>query len=225
MEPEGSVQLPPLPKRLAQVFFSPGELFTALREKPVWFSAMLVVGILVGLALALIPPELWVEFSRNRMIEQGQPVPPGFESSGSIMRIFSVLGGALVTPIMMFILAGVVTFFFSFLLGDDGRYVQYLAIVAHASIITALGSLVLVPLKIQQGDPSLTLSLGTFAMFLGDGYVLRVLKLLDLFAIWSYGVMAVGVTSIDPRRGFAGALAFFLAFALVFALIFGSFGG
>lgn len=225
MNESETIGLPSLPKRLLQVFFSPGDLFTALRANPAWFSAMLVVGILVGLSLALIPPDLWIEFSRNRMIEQGQPIPPGFESTGSFVRIFSVLGGVLVTPIMMFILAGVVTVFFSFIMGGEGRYVQYLAVVSHASIITGLGALLLVPLKIMQGDPSLTLSLGTFAMFLEDGYALRVLKLLDLFALWSYGVMAVGVTKVDTRRSWGFAFGFFMAFALVFALIFGSFGG
>jgi hypothetical protein len=82
-----------------------------------------------------------------------------------------------------------------------------------------------VPLKLAQGDPSLTLSLGTFAFFLDEGYPLRVLKMLDLFGLWAYVVMAIGVTKIDPKRGLGSALGFFLVFALGFALIFGSFGG
>jgi hypothetical protein len=49
--------------------------------------------------------------------------------------------------------------------------------------------------------------------------------MLDLFAFWSYAVMAIGVTKIDPKRGFGFALAFFLAFALAFALLFGLIGG
>ncbi|MFH1764333.1 MAG: YIP1 family protein, partial [Gemmatimonadota bacterium] len=136
-----------------------------------------------------------------------------------------VLGGGIAFFIMAFVLAGIVTLFFSFLFGDEGRYVQYLSVVAHASVISALGALLLVPLKLSQGDPSVTLSLGTFAFFIEDGYPLRVLRLLDLFALWSYGVMAIGVTKIDPRRGFGFALTFFFIFALVFALIFGIFGG
>jgi hypothetical protein len=216
---------PLLPKRLLQVFFSPGELFTALREKPVWFGALAVVGALVVLSVALIPTELWVEFSRNQLIEQGQQVPQGFESSGAIIRIFSVLGGGIAYFIMAFVLAGIVTLFFSLLSGGEGRYVQYLSVVAHASIISALGALLVVPLKLSQGDPAVTLSLGTFAFFLEEGYPLRVLKMLDLFALWSYAVMALGVTKIDPKRGFGSALAFFFGLALVMALIFGSFGG
>ena len=225
MEDSVPSSFPSLPTRLLQVFFSPGELFSALREKPVWFGALAVCGVLSVVGVALIPVELWVEFSRNQLIERGSEVPAGFESSGSIIRIFSIFGAGIGFFIMAFVLAGIMKVFFSFLFGDEGRYVQYLSVVAHASIISALGALLLVPLKLSQGDPAVTLSLGTFAFFLEEGYPLRVLKMLDLFAFWTYAVMAIGVTKIDPRRSFGFALAFFLAFALVFALVFGIFGG
>jgi hypothetical protein len=217
--------LRPLPVRFVQVFFSPGELFSALREKPVWFGAMAVVAVLVGVGMALIPTEMWVEFSRNQMLEMGQEVPAGFEATGGIVRIISVVGAVIMTPVMMFVLAGIVTGIFSFLLGGEGSYKQYLSVVAHASIITGLSTLLLVPLKISQVDPTVTLSVGTFFSFLGEGYVFGALRLLDLFALWSYGVMAIGVTKMDPRRSFGFALTVFIGFALAFALIFALFGG
>ena len=225
MEESAPSSFPFLPKRLIQVFFSPGELFTALREKPVWFGALAVAGALAVFSIVLIPTELWTDLARNQLIEQGQEIPPGFESSGAIIRVFSVLGGGIAFFIMAFVLAGIVKFYFSFLLGDEGRYVQYLSVVAHASIISALGALLLVPLKLSQGDPSVTLSLGTFAFFMDEGYPLRVLKMVDLFALWSYAIMAIGVTKIAPKRAFGSALTFFFGLAIVFALIFGLFGG
>ena len=63
---------------------------------------------------------------------------------------------------MAFVSAGVVTLIFSFLFGGQGRYHQYLSVVTHAMTISAFGGLLLVPLKISQGDPTVTLSLGTF---------------------------------------------------------------
>ncbi|MGW8267311.1 MAG: YIP1 family protein, partial [Longimicrobiales bacterium] len=125
----------------------------------------------------------------------------------------------------VFLLSSVITVFFSFFLGDEGKYKQYLAVVSHALIITAVGSILLLPLRIAQGDPTLTLNVGTFLPFLEEGYAFRVLKLLDLFGLWGYSVMAVGVTKINPRRGMGVALSFFLAFAVASALVFGIFGG
>ena len=97
--------------------------------------------------------------------------------------------------------------------------------VSHSLFIGAVGAVLLIPLRLAQEDPSLTLNLGTFLPFLEEGYAFRVLKLLDLFGLWSYAVMAIGVTKIDPRRGMGFAVAFFCAFALLFALVFGIFGG
>jgi hypothetical protein len=88
-----------------------------------------------------------------------------------------------------------------------------------------VGSLLLVPLRIVQEDPSLTLNVGTFLPFIQEGYAFRVLKLIDLFGLWSSVVMAVGVTKIDPRRGMGVALSFFLVLAVAMALVFGIFGG
>jgi hypothetical protein len=224
MEDYAEKPIPSLPARLAKVFFSPGELFAALKERPVWGGAMLVAAVVVGLAMALIPTDMWIEIARNSMIESGQEVPPGFESAGGIVRFFSILGPIIMTPVMMFVLAGVMTLVFSFLAGGEGRYKQFLSVVAHASIISAVGALITVPLKLAQGDPSVTLSLGTFFTFLEDGYFLRVLKMLDLFALWSYVVMAIGVTKMDPKRSMGFALGFFLVFAVGFALLFASFG-
>jgi hypothetical protein len=48
--------------------------------------------------------------------------------------------------------------------GDRGRYVQYLAVVSHVLIIGAVGGLLLVPLRLFQQDPSLSLSPGAFAL-------------------------------------------------------------
>ncbi len=225
MEDSAPSSFPSLPQRLLQVFFSPGGLFTALREKPVWFGALAVGGFLAVLSVVLIPTELWVEITRNQLIAQGQEVPAALESTGSIIRIFSVLGGGIFFFIWAFFLTGIVTLVFSFLLGDEGRYVQYLSVVGHAFIISALGALLMVPLRLSQGDPSVTLSLGTFAFFMEEGYPLRVLKMLDLFSLWSYAVMAIGVTKIVPKRGLGFALGFFSLFAIGSAMLFGIFGG
>jgi len=225
VEDSTPASFPSLPKRLFQVFVSPGELFSALRERPVWFGALAVGGLLAVLSVFLIPADLWVEMSRNQLIEQGREIPAGFEASGPIIRIFSIVGGGVGYFIMAFVLAGVVTLVFSFLLGDEGRYAQYLAVVAHASAISALGALLLVPLKLSQGDPTVTLNLSSFAFFLEEGYPFRVLKMLDLFGLWAFAVMAVGVTKVNPRRSFGSALGVFMALAVGFALIFGIFGG
>lgn len=214
-----------LPTRLMKVFFSPGEVFEYTKKNPVWFGALGVGAVLIALSMILIPAEIWVQGMREQAARQGGEMPGFMTSAGPVFRLVSALSGVVGTFLMTFIIAGVVTLFFAFLMGDEGKYKQYLSVQSHALIIGAVGSLLLVPLRIVQEDPSLTLNLGTFLPFLEEGYAFRVLKLIDLFGIWGSVVAAVGVTKIDPRRGMGVALTFFLALAVGMALLFGIFGG
>lgn len=223
MEDFDQPSVPSLPSRILQVFFSPGELFAALKGNPVWFAVLLVGGIMAAASVAFIPTDVWVEMTRTQMLEAGQEMPPGMDGAGAIVRIFAILGGGFFFFVWAFLLTSIVTLVFSFLFGGEGSFRQFLSVVSHASIIMALGAVVVLPLRLAQGDPTVTLSLGTFAFFLEEGYFLNVLKMLDLFSLWAYAVMAVGVTKMDPKRSLGFALSFFAAFALVFALIFGKF--
>jgi len=214
-----------LPARLLNIFFSPRQVFEGLREKPSWFGALALSGVLVALSLALIPADIWVQMIREQASGQGTELPAFMESAGPLFRVFSALAAVIGFFLWACLLAGIVTLVFSFLFGDEGKYTQYLSVVSHALIITAVGAVLLLPLRIIQEDPQFTLNLGTFFLFLEEGYLYRVLKLVDLFGLWGYAVMAVGVTKVDPRRGIGFALSFFMAFALASAMVFGIFGG
>jgi hypothetical protein len=214
-----------LPARLLNVFFSPGQVFEGLREKPSWFGALALSGVLLALSMALIPADIWVQMFREQASGQGTELLPFLESAGPLLGVFSALAAVIGLFLWAFLLAGIITLVFSFLFGDEGKYTQYLSVVSHALVITAVAAVLLLPLRIIQEDPKLTLNLGTFFLFLEEGYLFRVLKRLDLFGLWGSAVMAVGVTKVDPRRGMGFALSFFMAFALASAMVFGIFGG
>jgi hypothetical protein len=219
MEAEAPSPIPSLPTRLLQVFFSPGELFAALRGNPAWFGALAVAAVLVALSMYLIPADLWMQMAREQAIQAGGEAPPA--AATAIMRVFGILGAGIGLFIWAFIMAGILTLFFRFFFGDEGSYKQYRSVVAHALVIGALGSLLLTPLRIMQGNVQLTLNVGTFFSFLEEGYLLRVLKMLELFGLWGMVVMAIGVTKMDPRRSLGSALTFFAIFAVGTALLFG----
>lgn len=210
-----------LPVRVLEVFFSPGKLFESLREKPLWFGALFVGGLFVAVTVLLLPGEMLVSPAREAILREGGEVPSFMEGPANLFKVIGVLAGVLFWFVWAFFLSAVVLVVFNFLFGDEGRYAQYLTVVSHALIIGAVGGILLVPLRIAQQDAELTLSVGTFFSFLDAGYLLRVLKGLDLFGLWGYAVMAVGVTKIDPKRSLGSAMAVFFTLALVAALLFG----
>lgn len=202
-----------IPVRLVRVFVAPGRLFAALRQRPLWFTATLLGAALVVLSTALIPGEIWDETMRQQMLETGGQLPEGIDF-GTIQRVAAAVFGGVFWFVWVFLLAGILSVVFAFVLGDDGRYRQYLAVTAHALLIAAVGGLATVPLRIVRRDPGLTLNVGLFAD-LEPGYLMNFLTTLDLFLLWSYVVMAVGVHEIDPRRSWASAAAILLTVAVV----------
>jgi len=226
-EPEGTVlateseatPLPPFHRRVADVFFAPGKLGAALREHPAWASALFTGAALTVLQVGLLPSSVWEAAFRQTMLRRGQPMPEGF-AGGTFMRISSIIGGGLGYVLMALLMAGVVTLVFAFILGDEGRFKQYLAVLSHAWLISAILGLFTVPLKIAQQSPSATLNLGSFFFFLPTGYWLKVLTMLDLTQIWAWLVVAAGVHAVDPRRSFkSAAVLLILLFVLLVMVI------
>lgn len=206
-------------KRLGRVFYAPAQVMEELRENPRWLGALLVGAVLVLLANMFIPTELMRETMRLQALARGAELPENIDRMAEAMRRAS-LG---VTPVFWlvwnFFMAGIVTVIFAFLFGDEGTYRQYLAVVTHATFIGGMGALLTTPLRLQAQDLYLTLSLGTFASgFMPEGYWLNVLKSLDLFGLWGYGVIAVGAAAIEKRRTWLSAFIAVLIFGVAVAM-------
>jgi hypothetical protein len=214
---------PSLPRRLLQAVVSPGKMATAVAENPRWLGAMLVCAVLLALSIALLPWELFEEMQRRMMLQRGGPVQTLPENVRTAVRIGSIVGAGISFVILSFVGAAVSTFIFAFVLGDEGKYRQYLAVGVHAAIIPTVVAILLTPMRIAAGDPQLTINLGTFFPFLQAGYLSGVLQALDFSQIWSSLVVAQGVHAIDTRRSFKSAAAIQLSILVVIALIAGWF--
>lgn len=222
-EPTGTTSprpgLSPFPKRVLEVFVSPGKLSEELTRTPAWGAALGLGMVLVLAQTLLIPAEIWEAMMREQMIAQGQD-PSAFRGGVTIVRIFGLVGATVGYLAMTMLFTGIVTLAFAFILGDEGRFKQYLAIITHAFLIPGVLGLLLVPLRIAEADPRLTLNLGTFLVFLPEGYLLRLATLMDLSTLWAWLVVAQGARTIDPRRSFGSAAALLMTiFVALMALL------
>jgi hypothetical protein len=196
----------PFSKRVVEVFFSPGRLVEALARHPYWAAALVLGAVLAIVQVLLIPGDVWDAMIREQMVARGQDAS-AFPGGSSVVRIFALVGGTVGYFVMALLAAGIVTLVFAFVLGDEGRFKQYLAILAHAFLIPTIVGLALVPLKIAQADPRLTLNVGTFLFFLPAGYLLKWATMMDLSMLWAWLVVAQGARAIDPKRSFGSAAA------------------
>ena len=220
--PDAGPSLPSFPARVIQTFFSPGDLAVALAKNPAWAAAFLLGAVLVIGQTALIPADVWDAMFRETMLRQGREMPANFGAAGTFMRISAVVGGGIGYLLMTLLFAGVATLTFAFVLGDEGKFRQYLAVLAHAWLIPAVIGFALLPLKILQENPQFTLNLGTFFFFLPEGYFLKVLTMMDLSQAWAWLILAQGAHAIDPRRSFASAatilMVLFVGLSMLFAI-------
>ena len=93
------------------------------------------------------------------------------------------------------------------------------------SLIYATSGLVVLPLRIMAEDVQLLLSLGTFAFFLEDGYLLRFLSFLDLFGLWGWALVGLGVAKIGRKDSWAPAAAIVLLIPVGIAALIAIFNG
>jgi hypothetical protein len=206
----------PIWARWFQVLVAPGRLFVALRERPLWLTAMLLGAALAAASTGLIPAEIWNEMIRRQLLESGAAIPEQLALGGTTLRISTAIAAAVSWVVWSFVVAGFVTVTFGMILGDDGRYRQYLAVTTHALLIAALGGILTVPLRILREDPRVTLNLGLF-LPLEPGYLLNFFTMLDLFLLWTYVTIAIGAHEIDRRRSLGSATVVMLGFAVVMA--------
>jgi hypothetical protein len=208
----------PLPRRIVDTFVAPGRLFEHLRERSPWIGP-LVIAMAVGLTVVLlIPNELFVEQAREatrRAAERGGPMPAP-EQLAAFARIGGAAAVTISTPIMAFVLAGILTLLFSVLGVGSAGYVQYLTVTTHAMLISAMGGLITLPVQVLSGDLQARLSLALFAPFLdGDSLVYRVLQGLEVFTIWALVVVALGVTVVNRRFSWPAATGILVGFYVV----------
>lgn len=135
------------------------------------------------------------------------------------------MGAFVFWGIWLTILAGVIMGFFVFLLGHEGTYRQYLAVVVHAQLIPAPATVLLVPLRIAPEDTQLLLSLGTFAVFLEPGYLFPFLSFLDLFGLGAWVLVGVGVARISRNESRVGASVIVMLIPLTMATVLAIFAG
>lgn len=222
-------EVPSLFKRLLDVFISPGRLFEALKERPVWAGALFLGAALLVLSMVVLPTEVYRQMAQDQLSQMGEAGAEGAPSADTMatfMRVGGAVGGLITWFVVAALSAGLMTVIFSFILGDEGRFKQYLSIASHGLLIAAVGSVLVIPLRIASGDIQSTLSVGTFFPFIDDATTVgRTLRGLDLFGLWANAAMGIGVSKLDPDRGAVGATLILWSIALVFAVIAALIGG
>lgn len=213
--------LPGLPKRAAQVFVAPGELFDRLRENPVWLDAMLLV-VALSVAYTLLIPE---DLLREAMMQQA-PEGADPEQMTGWMSWFRIVA-AVVGPFFgAAVVAGVAHLVFTLVLGGRSTYRQLFSATAHMMLVPTVGTLVTLPLILSTGDMQTTLSLHLLFPGLETGTLaFRLLRGLNVFGLAGAGIMGVAVSRLYDNRSLGSAVSVMIVLYVVYVALGAVMGG
>lgn len=224
--------IPSLPVRIVQVFVSPAALFDALRRQPAWMGATLA---LIGLSIALqfltpviVPEEILRRAAEARIADF---IPAGADpevleqqvDAAVTPGVGAVVGTIIGTPIVLSLIAGLFLIAFNVILGGEASFKQLLSAAAHAMYIGTAGGVVSIGLM-AVGAEITTLSPGLFLPEM-EGFIGRFLNGINIFSVWTCGVLGVAVSRFYPGRSVAAGTTYLLVLYLVFVAAIAVFSG
>jgi hypothetical protein len=238
---------------LAGVISSPGETYSEMAvSKPAnyWLVPMIIVLVLnmITVFLSFQNPELiqkqldeTLQKTKSKLEEQVKAGDITKEQADQALEMqekftnpespfFKIMGyvGTLFSIVFIFLILSLAVYLGMKVFKSGMTFQNVLNVVGSASVITAIGGIVAIVISILLDDlksvgPALFVDKST----VGDvGY--NVLSSFDVFSIWAYAVIAVGLTKIGKvSAGKAYGLVFglwilWLAVVALFSVVFGS---
>ena len=221
-EEEGA-RLPSLPARIGQTFFSPGALFEALKARPAWIAALVLL-VVINFGTNLILPE---EVVRAAIEAQAAPdaTPEQIDQIVGFTKTFGRALAIVGAPIMIAIVAGILILIFNVFTGGKATYRQLFSATTHAFYIYTLGGILTLALILAGSEPDTRLSLGLLLPGQSEGYLARFLGGVNFFSLWTAAVLGIAVSRIYPGRKAGSAAMPIIALYLVLAAIVAALGG
>lgn len=191
------------PKRVVDTFFSPVALFRRFHTRAPWADVLIVSSVLLAVLVVLTPREIFEAQIREAMSQR--PAPPGapapsMDTMVAMGRIFGAASQLVAGPLMALLIAGICTLVFGRMMRGGGSVRQHLAVVSHASLVSALGFAVTLFFMVQSGNPRTQLSLALLVPGLeAESFAFGILNAMSVFVIWNLGLVAAGASAVNRR--------------------------
>jgi hypothetical protein len=210
---------------MAGVIFSPRATFADVAARPKSLGVLTICVLVIALSLfALFKTEVgqqaWIDqqvrgaesFGRSMTDQQYQ----GMERIAPYIGYVVVVGYLIVIPIVVAIMSGILLGIFNAFMGGDATFKQVFAVVVHAGVINTVQVLFAMPLDYARQTLSSPTTLGVFVPFLDENsFVARFLGSIDLFYVWWFVVLAIGLGVLYRRRTGPIAATFLTLYAVI----------
>ena len=219
--------------RIAGVILSPRDAYSDIAAYPRWLGVLMVTIVLsaagsfwfqsteVGKKVARQQIDTTLEtveqLTGRQMTEQEYQQAIA-NSTSARARYTSVATIAVSFPIIVVILAAILLGVFNGILGGKARFKQVAAVVAFSGVIWTLATLFGLAMAAVRGDVSGATRLSVFTPGLETGFLAHFLSAIDLFWIWAFVNLAIGLAVLYRRRTGPIAVSFVTIYVVCGAL-------
>jgi hypothetical protein len=223
----------PAPKGLLARFIgiitSPKETFVSVVRTPKVFGMLAITSVLISVFTAL---PMTTEGGRQAAIDQqvqqrqafGMPVgDQEYDRLEKMSRVMPYITGGSVlvfSPIMAFVIAGILFAIFNAALGGEASFKQVLSVLVHAGAISTLSTVFSGAINYFRGAVGSVANLGALLPMLPEhSFAANLLGAIDVFLLWYIVVLAMGLGVLYRRRTQPIAIALLGVYAVIAIVI------
>ncbi|EGD46678.1 hypothetical protein Cpap_1062 [Ruminiclostridium papyrosolvens DSM 2782] len=194
-------------KRIAGVFFWPGKVMDNLAERPrIVFPFIFLPIVQLVAVLAMIP--MYKEFTRNSTAEllAKQNLEMTTEQLNKAVNLAMFWGpvGIAIGVVIAWVLGALILLGIIKIFKGQGGFKQVLSITGYSAVITTLSTVVHVIKTNITGvyDLFSYTSIAVLMPNMNGNFFYGMAKFLDVFSIWQYAVIAIGVAAVSklPKK-------------------------
>lgn len=189
-------------EKLAGVLVNPAETMKSIAAKPGVLIPMLIM-VVAPLLLSLVQKDLYESFIRQISEASLAANPAAAQMTQEQIQANLNLSvkiatyAAPVNVIVSWLLGTAILFGIMKIFKGQGSFKQYLSVTGYASVITAVSFLLTLAVSYVTGSVNLNSSLALLVPDMKGELLYGILRGLDLFIIWHYAVIAIGVSVLS----------------------------
>ncbi|MGH9314505.1 MAG: YIP1 family protein [Vicinamibacterales bacterium] len=218
--------------RIVGIVVAPGETFADVVAAPKVLGVLLFVMLVGTIAIGgffftEVGRKAWLDQAVSSTEAWGGQVNDeqyaGMERMAPFAGYFAIAQMVFGIPLVMLITAGILFVVFNAAMGGRASFKQLFAVVAHSSVISALGWIFVMPLNYFRETMTSPTNLSVLAPNLEEGsFLARLLGTIDLFLIWWVIVLGIGLAVLYRRRTQPIVVTLLAVYAVIAVIIAGA---
>jgi hypothetical protein len=215
--------------RVWGILSSPKETFADVVARPRWFGMMVVVLLVSaictgGFFATQVGQTAWLDKIADGARQSGQEMPEAqwamMQKIASYMGAIYAVATIVVAPIFWLIVTGILFAVFNAALGGTASFKQMYTVFVHASAVTIVQQLFVMPLNYVRETMSSATNLAVFLPMLDEGsFLAKLLGTVDLFLIWWVIVLSIGLGVLYRRKTGPIAIGLFAVYGVIAVII------